>query len=117
MPMAQVGSPQRLPDGAALPRQGLDEAHEIGMGRGPGRGAALIRAVANNDVGPDRPLGLVVVHRHTRHLEAGQELVVMLEDAPRQPSQSRVVVGRGAPGEQARLQALLPPLQRERRQR
>ena len=117
MPMAQIGSPQRLPDGAALQRQGLDEAHEIGMGRRPRRGATLIRATANNDVGSDRPLGLVVVHGHARYLQAGHERAVMREDAPRQPSQGRVVRGLAAPREQARLQPLLPPLHTERRQR
>ena len=84
MPMPEIGGLQRVPDSAALQRQGLHEAHEVGMGRHASGRATLIRAMTNNDMRADGALGVVVVHRHARHLQAGQELMMMLQDAARQ---------------------------------
>ncbi len=115
--MTQVRRLQRLPNDAPLERQGLHETHELSM-RGHTRGGAtLVGALADNDVGPDGPLRLVVVRRHSRDTGKRQELMVMLQDAAGQAAQGLVVIRGGAPGEQARLQPLLPSLQRERRQR
>ena len=105
--MPQIGGLQRLPDDAPLERQGLHEAHKIRMGGRTCGGATLIRAMANDDVRLDGPLGLVVIRWHTANADERQEWVVMLEYSTSQALQGLVVIRLSPPVKQTIFQQTL----------
>lgn len=101
MAVPEVGRPQRIADGAALERQRLHQAHESRMGSCAGGGAALVGALADDHMGTDVPLRVVVVRWKVWNLQESQELMVMLKRSGRQAPQGLVPVRRSAPMEEA----------------